>query len=54
MEGKRYSLVNQGTTPVSLKEENLAGPKDLALTLVKSTLHPQETTTLYIISRRSQ
>jgi type-F conjugative transfer system secretin TraK len=54
IEGKRYSLVNRGTTSLPLKEEDFAGPGDLALTLMKSTLHPQETTTLYIISRRPQ
>lgn len=54
IEGKRYHLVNRGTTSVSLKEEDFAGPEDLAVTLMKSTLHPQETTTLYIISRRPQ
>lgn len=54
IEGRRYSLVNRGTTPIPLKEEDFAGPEDLAITLMKSTLHPQETTTLYIISRRPQ
>lgn len=54
IEGKRYSLFNRGTTPVPLKEEDFSGPEDLALTLMKSTLHPQETTILYIISRRPQ
>lgn len=52
LQGRRYSLINQGTTPVHLKEEDFAGPEDLALTLAKSTLHPQETITFYIISRR--
>lgn len=54
LQGKRYSLINQGTTPVHLKEEDFAGPEDLALTLAKSTLHPQETITFYVISRRPQ
>lgn len=54
IEGKRYSLVNRGTMPIPLKEEDFTGPEELALSLMKSTLHPQETTTLYIISRRPQ
>jgi type-F conjugative transfer system secretin TraK len=54
LQGRRYSLINQGTTPVHLKEEDFAGPEDLALTLAKPTLHPQETITFYVISRRPQ
>lgn len=54
LQGRRYSIINQGTTPVHLKEEDFAGPEDLALTLAKSTLHPQETITFYVISRRPQ
>lgn len=54
LQGRRYSLINQGTTPVHLKEEDFAGPEDLALTFMKSTLHPQETITFYVISRRPQ
>lgn len=54
LQGRRYSLVNQGTTPIHLKEEDFAGPEDLALILMKSTLHPQETITFYVISRRPQ
>jgi type-F conjugative transfer system secretin TraK len=52
LEGSRYTLVNKGETPLQLKEEDFANPDFLALTFSKSTIHPQEQVTFYVISRR--
>jgi conjugal transfer pilus assembly protein TraK len=52
LEGRRYTLTNHSETPLQLKEEDFAGSSDLALTFSKSTIHPKEQVTIYMISRR--
>lgn len=52
-EGRVYSLTNQGSTSLHLKEDNFATYGDQAIALHRRTLHASETTTLYVISRRT-
>lgn len=51
-EGKVYTLTNQGKKALHLKEQDFALREDVAIHIPKNTLHPNEVTTLYIVSRR--
>lgn len=50
LEGKVYTLTNQGKAPIQLKEPDFTINGDLAITLSRKTLHPNEAATLYVAS----
>ncbi len=51
LEGKVYSLTNQGSVSLTLKEQDFALQDDLAISLPRKLIHASETITLYVISR---
>ena len=51
LEGKVYTLTNQGKIPLHLKEQDFSLQGDVAIVLPRMLLHPKETTTLYVVSR---
>ncbi|HQS84674.1 MAG TPA: type-F conjugative transfer system secretin TraK, partial [Alphaproteobacteria bacterium] len=50
-EGYVYLLKNEGNDLLSLREQNLARPQDLAIALTQARIQPGETSSLFVITK---